>query len=173
MRCPNCGKRIPKDSFWCDNCGYQKETVQPETDMPPKEYPGRADLSQPARPPKREVNVPRIIVICVIVAMVMVPVIISVIAVISSIQEINDSIGGFEIPLSVSEQTVDEGVTRDNYDKIIPGMSYEEVVQLFKMQGTLSSSDDPGITFEWKAGEAVVTVEFIDDKAVRKDESGL
>jgi hypothetical protein len=173
MRCPNCGKRIPKDTIWCDNCGYQKETVQSDTFMPPKEYPGRPDLTQAVKPPKREVNVPRIIVICVIAAIIIVPITISVISVFSSIQEISDSMGGFEIPAPGSEQTADEGVTRDNYDKIHPGMSYNEVVQLFKMQGTVSEADDTDITYAWKAGEAVVTVEFIDDKAVRKDESGL
>jgi len=23
IKCPNCGKRIPKDSIFCDQCGYE------------------------------------------------------------------------------------------------------------------------------------------------------
>jgi hypothetical protein len=177
MRCPNCRKRIPKDSLWCDNCGYQNEKVLSELNKTQDGYPKQAELPQTAKPPKRDVNWPRIIVFSVIAALIIIPLVVTTIAITGSIQQIKSSVqnavSSFEIQLPGSEQTAKTGVTHDNYEKVYPGMFYKDVVKLFGKEGTVAKSDGTDITYTWKNDDAIVTIEFVKDAAVRKTQSGL
>jgi hypothetical protein len=177
MRCPNCRKRIPANSSWCESCGFQKPVFHSGAGRPPESMAEKAGQFQAARPPKKEVNVPRIILSCVIAAMIIIPIVFSVITVTGSMQQIwfgaQSAVSSFTITLPAGEQSADTGVTRDNYDMIHPGMSYGQVVKLFGVGGAVSSSDGTSVTYAWVSGSAVVTVEFVHDSAVRKDQSGL
>jgi hypothetical protein len=173
MRCPNCGKRIPKDSPWCDNCGYQKETFISDTGKQSEGSPAETVMPQVGNRKKRDVNVPRIIMFSVIGAFIIIPIVLTSIAVTGSIQQMNNAFSSFEISFPISEETAEAGVTLDNYDKIYPEMPYKKVVQLFGAEGTVSESNGNDITYTWKNGDAIVTIEFKDGRAVSKTRSGL
>lgn len=63
-------------------------------------------------------------------------------------------------------------VTKENYDRIKTGMSYEEVVKLIGKPE--ACSETLGISgCEWKNGEATVSVKFIADQATIISADGL
>jgi hypothetical protein len=63
-------------------------------------------------------------------------------------------------------------VTKENYDKIESGMSYDEVVKLIgKPEGC---SETLGISScTWKKGDAKIDIKFISDQVTFRSASGL
>lgn len=182
MRCPNCGKRMSKDGLWCDNCGYQKGTAMPGEGE--QEKASREGLAPPSvvAPPKRDINWPRVILVSGIIAVIVIPIIIGVITFAVSMQsamsdinsamsDAHNAISSIEIQFPDSQQSAEAGVTEDNYDKIYPGMSYKEVVQLFGMEGAVLKSDRTSVTYIWKNGSTFYTIEFVDDYVIKKIKS--
>lgn len=72
-------------------------------------------------------------------------------------------------------------LTLDNFKKIHKGDSYITVANYFNMPGKLISTNDASIgiltiqqeTFEWKNGESVVTIVFINDEAKQISQKNL
>ena len=75
--------------------------------------------------------------------------------------------------------TIEEYATLDKFNQIEPGMSYEEVVDIMKSEGTVFSESEVmnvnTIIYVWyaKNGIANMNVTFTDGKVISKTQLGL
>lgn len=75
-------------------------------------------------------------------------------------------------PILLNDDSIQDKVTLENFNRINPGMSYSQVVNILG-EGTIEGKDASGTAYSWKNNNGSIYVGFNDGKVISTQQFGL